>query len=122
LKENIVKNQPILDQSIFSFFDNLSQIQEIANDLKFIKKQLNSNIEKRWLSTKELSLYIPYSTETINKKVQDETFICGVHFYQHQKTRMFDKLKIDEWIINNQLNINKELKKQKILKKISLNI
>ena len=101
MKENIVKNQPILDQSIFSFFDNLSQIQEISNDLKFIKKQLNSNIEKRWFSTKELSLYIPYSTETINKKVQDETFICGVHFYQNSKTRIFDKIKIDEWVIQN---------------------
>ncbi len=101
-------------------FENLAKIEQIVNDLKIIKKQLNSNIEKRWLSTKELSLYIPYSTETINKKVQDETFICGVHFYQHQKTRMFDRLKIDEWIINNQLSIKQERQKQKIINKISL--
>ena len=101
-------------------FENLSKIEQIANDLEIIKKQLDSNIEKRWLSTKELSLYIPYSTETINKKVQDETFICGVHFYQHKKTRMFDKLKIDEWIINNQLSVHKKIQKQMILDKISL--
>lgn len=84
-------------------FENLNLLEQIANDLIIIKKQLqsDSNTSKRWLSTKELSQYIPYSKETINKKVQDETFICGVHFYQNAKTRMFDKIKIDEWIIQN---------------------
>ena len=33
---------------------------------------------------------------------------------------MFDKLKIDEWIINNQLSVHKKIQKQMILDKISL--
>ena len=86
-------------------------------------QSLSSKItnEKRWLSTAELSKYIPYSKETINKKVQDETFICGVHFYQNQKTRMFDKLKIDEWIMSNKLSSKDELLKQQVLDKITSN-
>ena len=96
--------------------DNLNDIITKINFLESIIKS-----EKRWLSTSELSEYIPYSKETINKKVQDETFICGVHFYQQQKTRMFDKLKIDEWIMSNKLSNKEELLKQKVLDKIKSN-
>ena len=93
----------------------VDRLNTISVKLETIESKIK--LEKRWLSTHELSEYIPYSKETINKKVQDETFICGVHFYQQAKIRMFDKLKIDEWIISNKLTTSQELLKQEILNK-----
>ena len=102
-------------------FEQLEQnLSNIANKIDSLESKIKH--EKRWLSTSELSEYIPYSKETINKKVQDETFICGVHFYQQNKTRMFDKLKIDEWIMSNKLSTKDELLKQQILEKLTSNI
>ena len=97
------------------FDDLVERLNKITLRLETIESKIK--LEKRWLSTSELSEYIPYSRETINKKVQDETFICGVHFYQQAKIRMFDKLKIDEWIISNKLTTSQELLKQEILNK-----
>jgi hypothetical protein len=102
-------------------FEQLEQnLINIALKLETIESKIK--LEKRWLSTSELSEYIPYSKETINKKVQDETFICGIHFYQQSKIRMFDKLKIDEWIISNKLSTSQELLKAVILAKATKNI
>ena len=95
------------------FSELAEQLIAITIRLETIESKIK--LEKRWLSTQELSEYIPYSKETINKKVQDETFICGVHFYQQAKIRMFDKLKIDEWIVSNQLSTSDELLKAQIL-------
>ena len=97
------------------FSELVERLNVITVRLETIESKIK--LEKRWLSTSELSEYIPYSKETINKKVQDETFICGVHFYQQAKIRMFDKLKIDEWIISNKLTTSQELLKQEILNK-----
>ncbi len=99
------------------------QLEQNLSNIALQIQSLNSKIknEKRWLSTAQLSQYIPYSKETINKKVQDETFICGVHFYQNGKTRMFDKLKIDEWIMSNKLSSKDEQLKIQILDKITSN-
>lgn len=96
------------------------QISNLETQLQTLNKSING--EKRWLSTTELSKYIPYSKETINKKVQHGELIQGVHFYQQAKMRIFDKLKIDEWITNNALSKEKEQKKQEILSKIKSEI
>jgi len=102
-------------------FEQLEQnLFKIINKIDSLESKIQH--EKRWLSTAELSEYIPYSKETINKKVQDETFICGVHFYQNDKIRMFDKFKIDEWIMSNNLSKKNELLKQQILEKLTSNI
>jgi len=102
-------------------FEQLEQnLFKIINKIDSLESKIQH--EKRWLSTAELSEYIPYSKETINKKVQDETFICGVHFYQNDKIRMFDKFKIDEWIMSNKLSKKNELLKQQILEKLTSNI
>ncbi|MCD4757394.1 MAG: helix-turn-helix domain-containing protein [Arcobacteraceae bacterium] len=98
-------------------FEQLEQnLVDIANKLQSLESKIQH--EKRWLSTAELSNYIPYSKETINKKVQSGEFEHGVHFYQQAKMRMFDKIKIDEWIMSNRLSSHNELKKQEILSKI----
>jgi len=100
---------------------------QLENNLQVIINKINSleskiQNEKRWLSTAELSKYLPYSKETINKKVQNGDLVCGIHFYQQQKTRMFDKLKIDEWIMTNSLTSKDEALKQKLLQKIRLDL
>lgn len=95
-----------------------SKLNTISIKLETIESKMKH--EKRWFSTQELSEYIPYSKETINKKVQSGEFEYGVHYYQKAKIRMFDKLKIDEWIISNKLTTSKELLKQQILEKATL--
>ena len=106
-------------------FENLEMIQEVLQVVQTLQlNQINHN-EKRWLSTKELSNYIPYSVETINKKVQSGYFIEGVHFYQKGKIRFFDKHQIDSWILSsNKTNSNNPNyhKKQEILDKIKLSL
>jgi hypothetical protein len=97
------------------FSELVERLNVITVRLETIESKIK--LEKRWLSTSELSQYIPYSKETINKKVQDETFKCGVHFYQQAKIRMFDKLKIDEWIVSNKLSTSQEILKAEILAK-----
>lgn len=95
----------------FEHIDN--KINELLKRLDSLEKKIFG--EKRWLSTAELSEYIPYSKESINKKVQHGEFTMGVHFYQQAKLRIFDKQKIDEWIMENKLTIEQELLKQKLL-------
>ena len=97
-------------------FENLAKIDLLIEKLNKIESKIDG--DKRWLSTKELSNYIPYSIESINKKVQNGDLVCGIHFYQKQKIRMFDKSKIDEWITTNGLNISTEKLKQSIIQKI----
>lgn len=93
------------------------QLEHMINELKNQINSLDSKVsgEKRWLSTAELSEYIPYSKESINKKVQHGEFVYGLHFYQQAKIRIFDKQKIDQWIMENKLTIEQELLKEKIL-------
>jgi len=106
-------------------FENLEMIQEVLQVVQTLQlNQINHN-EKRWLSTKELSNYIPFSVETINKKVQSGYFIEGVHFYQKGKIRFFDKQQIDTWILSSDktnLNNPNYHKKQEILDKIKLSL
>jgi biotin operon repressor len=101
--------------------------ETITKDIKQLESTINllaSKIqgEKRWLSTAELSEYIPYSKESINKKVQTGEFIQGIHFYQKQKLRMFDRYKIDEWVTSNELSQSQKEMKDTVLKKIKSNL
>ena len=102
-------------------FENLEKIEDVLKLLQVIQLNIVNKDEKRWLSTKELSHYIPYSVETINKKVRSGAFESNVHFYQKGKTRFFDKQKIDEWIVlDNNLSENNPNfhKKQEILDRL----
>jgi hypothetical protein len=55
--------------------------------------------EKRWLNTRELSDYIGYSLDAINKMVKDDIFIDGIHYYKPSKKLLFDKEQVDNWIV-----------------------
>lgn len=104
--------------------ENLEKITDVLKILQTLQlSQINATSkQKRWLGTKELSQYIPYTVETINKKVQNGYFLEGIHFYQKEKTRFFDREKVDEWIMSqettptNNPNYNK---KQEIIERMS---
>lgn len=104
-------------------FENLEKIEDVLKILQTIQINLvnQSSNQKRWISTKELSEYIPFSVETINKKVQNGYYQEGIHFYQQGKTRFFDREKIDEMIVSSGDNKNNPnyYKKQELIEKIS---
>lgn len=108
-------------------FENLEKITDILKILQTIQLNQVNNYSntKRWLSTKELSEYIPFSVETIYKKVQSEEFIYGTHYQLKGKTRIFDREKIDEWILSDSsdnCNNPNYYKKQELIEKISKSI
>ena len=55
--------------------------------------------DKRWLNTRELSDYIGYSLDAINKMVKDGIFLDGVHYHKPQKRLLFDKEQVNNWIV-----------------------
>jgi len=78
---------------------DFSKLDTILTLLHSIEKVLTTQTEKRWLTTRELSDYIGYSLDSINKMVKDDVFIDGVHYYKPSKKLLFDKQEIDNWII-----------------------
>ena len=81
-------------------FENLEKIEEILNILLIIKENTSNNVEKRWLTTKELERYIGYKERTIKKFIEDGELVNGKHFYKKGRKNLFDRLEIDNWIIN----------------------
>jgi len=81
-------------------FENLELLKQIADDLTILKKHLlTTQSEKRWLSVKELSVYLSYSKDRIYKLKWD-VFIQGVHFYNKNGKIIFDRVAIDDWVTN----------------------
>ena len=54
-------------------FENLNLIKQMANDMQLLKKLLQDSSSKRWLSVKELAIYISYSKDRIYK-IKDTVF------------------------------------------------
>lgn len=81
-------------------FENLEKIQEIYNILILLRDREMNKIEKRWLTTEELSEYIGYSKESIKNMIKEEEFILELHYYKKYRKNIFDKFEIDKWIIN----------------------
>lgn len=79
--------------------EHLELIPKLLNEIKSLKLTQAMSSEKRWLSTRELSDYIGYSLDAINKMVKDDIFIDGIHYYKPSKKLLFDKHQIDNWIV-----------------------
>jgi len=77
----------------------LQEIPKIVNKLEIIDKKLDSNIEKKWLTTRELAEYTGYKFETIKSKIKNHDFIFRVHYYKKDGTLFFDKFEVDNWIM-----------------------
>ena len=77
----------------------LNEIPNVIKKLEIIDKKIDSNIEKRWLTTREVAEYTGYKFETIKSKIKNHDFIFGVHYYKKCGTLFFDKFEIDNWIM-----------------------
>lgn len=79
--------------------EHLELLPVLLNEIKSLKLTQAISSQKRWLSTKELSDYIGYSLDAINKMVKDDIFIDGIHYYKPSKKLLFDKEQVDNWIV-----------------------
>lgn len=80
-------------------FEQLELIPKLLNEIKSLKLSQAMSSEKRWLNTRELSDYIGYSLDAINKMVKDDIFIDGIHYYKPSKKLLFDKEQVNNWIV-----------------------
>lgn len=80
-------------------FEHLELIPKLLIEIKALKLNQAMQSEKRWLNTRELSDYIGYSLDAINKMVKEDIFIEGVHYYKPQKRLLFDKEQINNWVV-----------------------
>ncbi|WP_310442244.1 hypothetical protein [Sulfurimonas sp.] len=79
--------------------EHLELIPKLLNEIKSLKLNQAMSSEKRWLNTRELSDYIGYSLDAINKMVKDDVFVDGIHYYKPSKKLLFDKNQVDNWIV-----------------------
>ena len=80
-------------------FQHLELLPKLLKEIEALKLNQTMSSEKKWLNTRELSDYIGYSMDAINKMVKEDIFISGVHYYQPQKRLLFDKEQVDNWIV-----------------------
>ena len=102
-------------------FESLGKIDEIYNLLVLLKNEANNKIEKRWLTTEELSLYIGYSKESIKRFLKDGEFELNYHYFKKDRKNIFDKNAIDKWIMseNKGVSINSEYLVNKLLSNVA---
>jgi len=79
--------------------EHLELIPKLLNEIKSLKLNQAMSNEKRWLNTRELSDYIGYSLDAINKMVKDNVFIDGIHYHKPSKKLLFDKEQVNNWIV-----------------------
>lgn len=79
-------------------FESLKLLPKIYELLSSLNTDINSNY-KRWLSVKELSEYLTFGKDKIYKMI-DVQFIESEHYYRKENRLLFDKQKIDEWVLN----------------------
>ena len=83
-------------------FESLKLLPQIYELLNNLNNGMNNN-SKRWMSVKELSAYLTFGKDKIYKMV-DIQFIESEHYYKKENRLLFDKEKIDEWILNTPTN------------------
>ena len=82
-------------------FEALSQIPQLLEIVSGLKNTIETGtVEKRWLSKDELLAYIPFKIDSVNARVKANEFIRDVHYYKKGRTLVFDKLEIDNWVMN----------------------
>lgn len=79
--------------------ENLELIPKLLNEIKSLKLRESMGSDKRWLNSRELSDYIGYSLDAINKMVKDDVFVDGIHYHKPSKKLLFDKEQINNWIV-----------------------
>jgi hypothetical protein len=78
---------------------DFSKLNKIEDILKIVIKLSNkTDIEKKWLSVKELSIYLDYSQDRIHK-LKNIEFFENIHYYKRSGKLLFDKNQIDKWVM-----------------------
>jgi len=80
-------------------YEHLELIPKLLNEIKSLKLNQAISSDKKWLNTRELSDYIGYSLDAINKMVKDGVFIDGIHYHKPSKKLLFDKEQVNNWIV-----------------------
>ncbi len=80
-------------------FENINLIKQLVDDVQLLKQSLINSNEKRWMSVKELSLYLTFGKDKIYKMINVQ-FIEGTHYFKRENRLLFDKEKIDNWVKN----------------------
>ena len=88
--------------------ENINLIKNIVKDVEIIKNTFANQTDKKWLNTRELSDYIGYSMDSINKMVKEDVFIDGIHYYKPSKKLLFNKLEVDNWVMGIRSNKSKQ--------------
>ncbi len=79
-------------------FESLKLLPHMYALIEKLTKQLENGSTKRWLSVKELAVYLSYSSERIYK-IKEEHFIEGIHFFKKSGKILFDRVAIDSWVV-----------------------
>lgn len=77
----------------------LELIPKLLNEIKSLKLNQAMSSNKKWLNTRELSDYIGYSMDAINKMVKDGVFVDGIHYHKPQKKLLFDVEQVNNWVV-----------------------
>ena len=102
-------------------FESLGKIDEIYNLLVLLQNEVKNKIEKRWLTSEELALYIGYSKESIKRFLKDGEFELNYHYFKKDRKNIFDKNAIDKWIMseNKGVSMNSEYLVNKLLSNVA---
>ena len=102
-------------------FESLGKIDEIYYLLVLLKDEVNNKVEKKWLKSEEIVLYIGYSKESIKRFLKDGEFELNYHYFKKDRKNIFDKNAIDEWIMseNKGVSINSEYLVNKLLSNVA---
>lgn len=79
-------------------FENLDKIDDILKLLNTVLVNQQNLTPKKWLSVRELSEYLDYSTDRIHK-LKNVEFLEGIHYHKRAGKLLFDKELIDKWVI-----------------------
>ena len=91
--------------------ENINLIKSIAKDIEMIKKALQTNRAKRWLSVKELAEYLGYSKDRIYK-IKSDHWIEGIHFHNKTGKILFDRVAIDDWVVGKETDETHQSQRQ----------
>lgn len=80
-------------------FQHLELLPKLLKEIEALKLNQTISSEKKWLNSRELSDYIGYSIDSINKMVKEGIFIEGIHYHKPQKRLLFDKKQVNNWIV-----------------------
>lgn len=93
--------------------EHLEMIPTILSELEQMKKILSEDRYKRWLTVKELAIYLGYSKDTIYK-LKGDYFVEGTHFYNKTGKLLFDRVAIDDWVVSDNKSVHKESIQQRV--------